>query len=202
MKKYISVALCIFLSFSLSAQEIDESGGPLHVAARAMRDRRYREAEEIYRSILRQTPGDVSVNQMLCHALICENKFLEADSSLRRMVEADSNNIGNYWYMGLSAGTQNIDSVAIVCYKTYLRKSENNPNQKVKAWLYVGSSFRRIMHKQGLSRTQFDDMLFYYKRYLKLNPNDVYAGEVQKFIDSVSPKRPEEGAILMWDETN
>jgi tetratricopeptide (TPR) repeat protein len=167
-----------------------------------MRDRRFREAEEIYRSLLKQNPDDISVKQLLSHALINEKKFLEADSLLRRLVEADSNNAGNYWYQGISAMNQKQDSLAIVLYKTHIRKSEDKPNQKTKAWLFIGSAYRRLMQDSGINRTQFDDMLYHYKRYLVLNPYDPFATEIQKFIETVTPKRPEENGVLRWNEKN
>jgi hypothetical protein len=134
--------------------------------------------------------------------LISEKKFMEADSLLRRLQEADTNNAGNYWFMGISAMNQSKDSVAVDCYKYYLRKTENNPGQNAKGWLYVGSAYRRIMHGKGIAMLQFDDMVYHYKHYLQVNPSDPYAPEIEKFIEAVKPKRPAENGILVWDESN
>lgn len=202
MKNLITWSICILFSLNLLAQEVDEGKGPLSDAAQAMREKRYKDAEEIYRAMLRKAPDDISVKQLLCHALIYEKKFVQADSILRVLVEADSNNAGNYWYMGMSAERQGKDTTAVGCYKYYLMKTENLRGQKVKAWLYVGSAYRRMMHGIGLTQTQFDDMLYHYNTYLQLNPYDTYAGELKQFIEKVTPKRPAEGAVLVWDESN
>jgi hypothetical protein len=102
--------------------------------------------------------------------------------------------------MGISAERQSQDSIAVICFKTYLVKTEKSPVQKPKGWLKVGSAYRRMMHVHGITQAQFDDMLYHYKKYLDLNPQDPYAGELSTFLETVKPKRPGEKGTLVWDE--
>ncbi len=203
MKKIIPLLLIFMSVLPAIAQDDGENPGKLGLAAKAMRNKQYREAEEIYRSLLKETAEDMALRQLLSHALINEKKFIEADSLLEHMQEEDSNNAGNYWYMGISAMNQQQDSIAADCYKKYLVKTEANAaTQNAKAWLYIGSAYRRMMHNTGINQKQFDDMVYHYNHYVLVNPTDPFGGELTKFVEKVKPKRPEEGAILVWDEAN
>lgn len=206
-QKYrIPLLLSFFLLLSpvvsLQAQDDDEGTDPLTEAATAMRRRDYLKAEGIYRGWLRTHPEDVHVKQLLSHALINQKKFSEADSMLRRMVEADTSEAGNYWYCGLSAERQLKDSLAVVHFKKYIRKMANPDNLNVSAWLHIGSAYRRMMHGTGIGQYQFDDMLLCYENYLALNPTDPYSEDLRLFMDDVRSRRPGPGEKLVWDEKN
>lgn len=199
--KLYTVLLIIFLANPLLAQEEDESAGLLEEAARAMNQRNFSRAEEIYRILIQQNKDDATLQQLLCHALINQKEFRECDSMLRRMVERDTNNAGNYWYMGLSAERQRKDSIAALGFKYYILKEKNIRGRNVKAWLHVGSAYRRMMHDSGISRDQCLEMIHYYKQYLQLNPGDPYAADLQLFIENVSLRIPNSGERLIWDES-
>ncbi|MBS3916009.1 MAG: tetratricopeptide repeat protein [Bacteroidetes bacterium] len=199
MKRISILGLLLFSVFSLSAQD-DEPAGKLQEANRAMNQRNYREAELIYRELLSQNPEDMTLKQFLCHALMNQKKYNDADSMLRRMVEKDSNNIGNYWYLGLSQEKQRKDSMAIYWFKYYIQKSKDFTSNNVKVWLYVGGSYRRLMHDTGITATQYEDMVYHYQKYLKLNPGDPYMAQIQDFLEAVNTRKPKGNERLKWDE--
>lgn len=191
----------LLLAINLHAQEEEGSGeGPLQEAARAMNQRNYSHAEEIYRKLVDENKDDLTLQQLLCHALMNQKEFRECDSMLRRMVEKDSNNAGNYWYMGLSSERQRKDSLAAYWFKYFILKSTTVNGKNVKAWLHVGSAYRRMMHDSGITRDQCLDMIRHYAEYIRLNPADPYAGEIQTFIDEVNLRKPEGDERLKWDE--
>lgn len=203
MPRFLSILLLtVFFcsAVSLKAQEDEVPYGKLAEANRAMKNRNYHEAEILYRELLNQNPDDKILQQYLCHSLINQNEFVEADSMLWRMVEKDSNNKGNYWYLGLSCERQRMDSIAADYFKTYIRKTDKFTSKDVKAYLHVGSAYRRLMHDTGISVDQFNSMVYHYEKYLKLNPVDPYAGELESFLLSVKPKKPDIGKRLVWDE--
>ena len=200
MKKILLGLTILLVSLPVFSQKEDESKTKLARAAEAMRGKRYLEAEQIYQSIVNENPDDISTKQLLCHALINEEKFLQADSMLRRMQEADSNNVGNYWYMGISAQKQHQDSLRVLYFKRYIKKTENSLNQQPKAWLFVGSAYRVMMHTKGINIGQYDDMVYHYNRYLQLSPEDLYGGELKMFLENVALKKPEKNGVLVWDE--
>lgn len=204
--KILQIAGTLLLFFSAApamAQEYDDKpGGPYAEASQAMRNKEYYRAAQLYRGMLKKTPEDVSLQQLLCHALILNKDFMEADSILQALNEADTNNAGNYWYMGISAERQAKDSVAAVCFKKYLGKTEGSPSQKSKGWLYAGSAWRRLMHTHGISLAQTEDLIYCYQTYLSRNPTDPFGGALQKFIDQLKARKPEAGSLLIWDETN
>jgi predicted Zn-dependent protease len=202
MKKIILGIFCCSLTFSAIAQDDDAPVGKMAEASRAMNNRQFKDAEEIYRGLIRQNPEDMALQQLLCHALMNQKKFDECDSMLRRMVEKDSNNGGNYWYMGMSAERQKQDSIAVNCFKTYIRKTESFTQHNVKAWLHVGSSYRRLMRDTGITAAQCSDMIYHYEKYLKLNPADPYLPAISNFLVEVKKRKPEGTARLKWDEQN
>lgn len=203
MHRIIKLLLVIFLGFgslNLQAQDDDESKGMLGQAAEAMRNRRFDEAEALYRILINENPDDMSLQQLLCHALINQKEFTECDSMLRRMVDKDSNQAGNYWYMGLSSERQRKDELAAYWFKYFIRKSTSVNAKTVKAWLHTGSAYRRLMHDSGINLAQCLDMIYHYSKYLELNPADPYAYEIRTFLDEIDRRKPAEGELLKWDE--
>lgn len=188
------------MAANLQAQDDDPPSGKMAEAAEAMRYRNFAEAEVLYRELVEENPDDLAIKQLLCHALMNQKKFTECDSTLRRMVDKDSNNAGIYWYMGLSSERQSKDSLAAYWFKYYIAKTENFKGRNLKAWLHVGSAYRRMMHSQGINLKQFEDMVYHYNKYLKLNAADPYAAEIQRFVEEVGLRKPEPGKVLVWNE--
>lgn len=182
------------------SQDDDEGTDPLTEASMAMRQRQFLKAENIYRAMLVRHPDDVTVKQLLTHALINQNKFRDADSMLRRMVAEDTSNAGNYWYCGLSAERQQKDSLAITCFLTYIRKTTVQDQRNINAWLHAGSGYRRMMHVRGITADQLEKMIFYYEQYLILAETDPYAEDLRLFLAEVKTRRPAAGELLIWAE--
>jgi tetratricopeptide (TPR) repeat protein len=202
MKRILPLVFCLFLTINLYSQEDDQPSGKMAEATRAMNNRQFKEAEVLYREMLKQNPDDMTLQQLLCHALINQKKYNESDSMLRRMVEKDTNNSGNYWYLGLSNERQGKDSIAADWFKTYIGKTREFTQHNVKAWLHVGSAYRRMMRDTGISATQYADMVYHYEKYLKLNPADPYYGAIRDFLDAVATRKPKGNERLKWDEQN
>ncbi|MBL7900888.1 MAG: tetratricopeptide repeat protein [Bacteroidia bacterium] len=201
MKKILPLFFVIFLWIPVQAQEDDETTDPLTQAARAMNQRRFTEAEKIYASLLLKTPQDVALQQLWVHALINLKRHDEADSMLRRMTDRDTNEGGNYWYRGLNFERQQKDSLAIGFFKLYIAKAGHKNGFNISAWLHAGSGFRRMMHKDGISNRQVEEMVYLFEQYIGLNPTDPYNTELEYFITEVKSRKPSSGR-LVWDETN
>lgn len=199
MNKFFIIFSLLF-SMPLFGQVDEDSKGPMSEAAIAMRQRRFLEAELIYRSIVDKNPDDLTVKQLLCHALMNQKKYNEADSMLRKMVEADTNNAGNYWYMGLSAERQAKNEWAIHWFKTYLLKTKNANAQDPKGWLHVASGYRRMMHDSGITKLQGDDMIYHYEKYIQLNPTDPNLPLIHDFLEAVKPRLKSSSSKLIWTE--
>lgn len=201
MKTIIVILLSIALCQPLSAQDDDMgAAGKMVRANQAMKERNFTLAAKLYQEVLKEVPEDVSVKQNLANAWIQDKKFKDADSMLNVMIENDSNEAGNYWYKGLCNERQLKDSAAAVNFKQYIQKQSGNATADVKAWLHVGSAYRRMMHEKGLNTAQFDDMVYHYKYYLQVNPYDPFADKLLLFLQQVTPKKPESGELLIWDE--
>lgn len=186
---------------------MDDELPPMALANRYMAQGQYKLAEGIFRSELEQ--NDVpAVKQQLCNALIMQKKYHEADTMLRNLVMLDSNAEGNYWFLAISADRQEKDDLAIFLYKKYIRKAQERivnthsvETENAKAWLKMGSIFRRRMHTKGINDQEWIEMVYDYEVYLKMNPTDTFATNLQDFLDQVRLKRPDpmEG-VLVWDE--
>jgi len=180
---------------SLRAQDAYSEG------AEAMKEGDYRHAENIFRQGLRRTPNDYTLMQLLAHSVMNQRRYREADSLLFEIVRADSNQVGSYWYLGLSLEKQRKDSAALLQYKTYIRKAgqQNNPNSG--AWLRAGSCYRRMLHDKGLNGNELDDMISLYNRYLQMNPTDPMGLQLSRFMEDVQQRRPANYAVRwVWNE--
>lgn len=201
MSKFTRINAALFLLSgiltlgTLSAQDAYVDG------VQAMKEGDNRGAEFHFRRALQRTPGDHSMQQMLAHAIMNQRRYREADSLLYSIVQADSNHAGTYWYLGLSQMKQQQDSAALHWFKTYIRKTVNQNNPNVSAWLQAGSCYRRMLHTRGLNGSQIDDMLSLYRQYLKLNPLDPMIHNLTTFIDKVEELRPSDpNRVWTWTE--
>jgi tetratricopeptide (TPR) repeat protein len=192
----VLLLLAAFMTFgTLSAQDAYVDG------VQAMKEGDYPGAEMHFRRALQRTPGDHSMQQMLAHAIMNQRRYREADSILYSVRQADSNHAGTYWYLGLSQVKQQHDSAALYWFKTYIRKTANQNNPNISAWLQAGSCYRRMLHTRGLNGSQLDEMLSMYRRYLKLNPTDPMVHNLTNFIDKVEELRPANpDQVWVWTE--
>lgn len=188
------------LPMATFAQDDDESLSELAQAQQAMRRKEFLKAEHICLRMLVQHPSDNDIRHLLSHALIFQSRFSEADSLLKKVLESDTNLAGTYWYMGLSAERQAKDLKAVDYFKKYVVKTANPLNVNVSAWLHAASGYRRMMHKEGITTAQLDEMVYLYNQYLEAAPTDAYADNVRAFVDLVKPRKPAPGQKLIWDE--
>ena len=91
---------------NLMAQDFDDEVSPQAKAAAAMRTKRYREAENLYRQMLEKNPESMTYKHMLSHSLILQERYGESDSLLRVAYLQDSMHPGTFWYFGISAERQ------------------------------------------------------------------------------------------------
>jgi len=91
------------------AQDFDDEVSPQAKAAAAMRTKRYREAENLYRQMLEKNPESMTYKHMLSHSLILQERYGESDSLLRVAYLQDSMHPGTFWYFG-KIGSTNVKS--------------------------------------------------------------------------------------------
>jgi len=201
MNKFRRINTALFLLMAtltsglLTAQDAYVDG------VQAMKSGDNRGAEFHFRRALQRTPGDHSMQQMLAHAIMNQRRYREADSILYSIVRADSNHAGSYWYLALSQVKQQQDSAALHWFKTYIRKTVNQNNPNVSAWLQAGSCYRRLLHTRGLNGIQIDDMVSLCRQYLKLNPTDPMIHNLTGFLDKVQELRPADpNRVWVWTE--
>jgi tetratricopeptide (TPR) repeat protein len=182
------------------AQDDDESLGELAQIQSAIRRKEFLKAEHLCMQQLRVHPTDNDLKHLLAHSLIFQQRYSEADSLLRRVLESDTNLAGTYWFMGLSAERQGKNLNAVYQFKKYIAKTPNPLNVNTRAWLHAASGYRRMMRKEGIDSRQFDEMLYLYNHYLEAMPTEVYSDQIREFLDRVRPKKPMPGQKLIWDE--
>lgn len=78
--RWVFLFLAMAMGTLVSAQDFDDAVSPEAQAAAAMRSKRYREAENIYRSLLQRNPESMTNKHLLSHALLLQQKFSESDS--------------------------------------------------------------------------------------------------------------------------
>lgn len=186
----------------LVAQDFDDAVSPEAQAAAAMRTKRYREAENIYRQLLQKNPESMTNKHLLSHALLLQQRFGESDSLLRVAYMQDSTNPGTYWYFGISAERQDDYDRAYGFFRRYIQRSQDKRlsefNQS--AWLHAGSAYRRKMHSKGVTNTEWADMVYCYENYLQAQPADPLVPQLRDFLDAVRLRQPRGGEKLLWTE--
>ena len=200
MAKVFTILASLAMIFSINAQDDSEELDPISAINQAIRKKDYVQAENLCRFELSKHPGDNALRLLYSHALILHSKYSIADSLLRKVEEDDTAEAGVAWFIGLSAERQLRDSLAVVYFKQYIRKTKNPLNLNVSAWLHIGSAYRRMMHEKGIISWQVEDMISNYILYIEANPTDPYIGMLQEFSEAVKLRMPAAGERLIWDE--
>lgn len=200
--RWVFLFLAMAMGTLVSAQDFDDAVSPEAQAAAAMRSKRYREAENIYRSLLQRNPESMTNKHLLSHALLLQQKFSESDSLLRVAYLQDSTHPGTYWYFGISAERQDQYDRAYGFFRRYIEKSEMKRLQEFNqsAWLHAGSALRRKMHGQGISVNEWADMVYCYESYMQAQPADPLVTQLKEFVDAVRLRQPRGGEKLLWSE--
>lgn len=73
--RWLFLFLALAMGTVVSAQDFDDAVSPEAQAAAAMRSKRYREAENIYRSLLQRNPESMTNKHLLSHALLLQQRF-------------------------------------------------------------------------------------------------------------------------------
>jgi tetratricopeptide (TPR) repeat protein len=198
---FSSIACTLLLLFFFGSSNVLCAQDAYSEGAEAMKEGDFRRAEQIFRQGLRRTPNDYTLMQLLAHSVMNQRRYREADSLLREVVKADSNQVGSYWYLGLSLEKQRKDSAALLQYKAYIRKAGQQHNPNSGAWLRAGSCYRRMLHDKGLNGNELDDMISLYNRYLQMNPTDPMGLQLSRFMEDVQQRRPANYAVRwVWNE--
>ena len=200
--RWLFLFLALAMGTVVSAQDFDDAVSPEAQAAAAMRSKRYREAENIYRSLLQRNPESMTNKHLLSHALLLQQRFSESDSLLRVAYFQDSTHPGTYWYFGISAERQDQYDRAYGFFRRYIQKSEQKRLQEFNqsAWLHAGSALRRKMHGQGISVNEWADMVYCYESYMQAQPADPLVTQLKEFVDAVRLRQPRGGEKLVWSE--
>ena len=202
--------------------DVGDPGAPPRVLiGRYLKEGHWRRAEGLIRQEMVRDSSDY-YKKLLCWTmieqagqLIEKNKenataqFKEAEHMLHDIMLRDSNDEGVYWYLAMSASKQDQGERALGLYKRYIQKARYRasklPGTEVenpKAWLHMGAVFRRKMHDKGINDQEWIEMVYDFEVYLRMNPDDPYAFNLQDFLDHVRLKRPEPNGVLVWDEKN
>lgn len=200
--RWVILFLALAMGSAATAQDFDDAVSPEAQAAAAMRSKRYREAENIYRQLLQRNPESMTNKHLLSHALILQQRFSESDSLLRVAYLQDSTHPGTFWYFGISAERQDQYSEAYGFFRRYIQKSEQKRLQEFNqsAWLHAGSALRRKMHTKGITVNEWADMVYCYESYLQAQPSDPMVGSIKEFVDAVRLRQPRGGEKLLWSE--
>ncbi|MFM7638615.1 MAG: hypothetical protein ACKO67_02685 [Bacteroidota bacterium] len=200
--RWVFFFLAMALGGVATAQDFEDAVSPEAQAAAAMRSKRYREAENIYRSLLQRNPESMTNKHLLSHALLLQQRFGESDSLLRVAYLQDSTHPGTYWYFGISAERQDQYDEAYGFFRRYIQKSEQKRLQEFNqsAWLHAGSALRRKMHGAGIDANEWANMVYCYESYLQAQPADPMVPQLKEFVDAVRLRQPHGGQKLLWSE--
>lgn len=191
-------AAMLWKATPVMAQE-DESKDELGQAAEAMRKGQFLKAETIYRRLIVKNPDDIAMKHLLCHALMNRSKFRECDSLLKEVMKLDTNNIGTYWYLALSANRQRDDTLTEQRFGYYISKFKESNAFDKKAYLQAGSALRRLMKDSGIDYAQAERLQMYYQNYIELSPTDPVIASMKDFLEALKKRLPAEGERLQWD---
>ena len=187
MKKGISILYFLGLTLLSVAQghyNYNSEGN------KKLNERQYREAELIFKEGINKFPELTELYVGLSHSLIYQKKHTEADSFLDVLNEMDTANAGGRWFKGMNYYFWKKDSLSIAWFKKFIPLAKpGDKNQRIVHW-YIGQSYFHMLKVKGLDYYGTEELLYHFKKFMRMQPDDPYNAEVQAILDKVVSQRP------------
>ena len=124
----------------------------------AQADKRFSEAEAIWRQVIQRDPKNAEAQRKLCDVLDDQNKISEAVVACRQAVELNPTKAQNHFLLGYVLKKQNKLNEAVTAYRTAIKL---NP-QYATAYNNLGIAL--------YAQNQLDEAVTAYRTAIKLNP--------------------------------
>ena len=193
MKK-ITITLLLFLSAFLTTFGQDKY---LDDGNKYLNSGSFDKAEKTFRDGIKSDSTNLIYQCQLGLTLIQQNKYLDAEIILDKILKTDSNNVAAIWYSGISNFKNGQDKKAILRFEKALTLLDKNSGQYYSANWFIGKSYSILLKTDGLSYQETDRMFECYEEYLRLQPNANDAAQIREYIDHKKKRRPPSN-VLKW----
>jgi tetratricopeptide (TPR) repeat protein len=157
----------------------------------------FEKAEKIFREGIKSDSTNLIYQCQLGLTLIQQEKYLDAEIILDKILETDSNNVAAIWYSGIGNFKNGQDRIAITRFEKALTLLDKSRGQYYSANWYIGKSYSILLKTDGLSYHETDRMFECYEEYLRLQPNAKDAAQIREYVDRKRKRRPSSN-VLKW----
>ncbi|MCS3531807.1 tetratricopeptide repeat protein [Chryseobacterium sp. JUb7] len=178
--------LLLFSSSLVFSQNFLDDGNNL------ISEKKFSEAESVFRKGLKQEPENLIFKSQLALALINQNKNNQAEKIITEILKKDPSFSAALWYGGINNFSNNKPDFhkAIDYFERFYHLIDKNSDQYFAVNFYIGNSYRNLLGTEGLSYDEVSRMLEAYKIYIEMQPDADDINDARQFIQKAEANRP------------
>lgn len=147
-------------------------------------------AEKTFRKGIKSNPNNLIYQCQLGLTLVQQEKHVEAQQVLEKILLTDSNHVAAIWYSGINNFKAKDDREAISYFEKALTLLDKNSGQYYSANWFIGKSYSILLRNEGLTFKETDRMLECYEEYLRLQPDAKDSQEIREYVERKKKRRP------------
>ena len=157
----------------------------------------FEKAEKTFKDAIKSDSLNFIYQCQLGLTLIQQKKYLDAEITLDKVLQTDSNNIAAIWYSGIGNFKNGQDKKAIIHFEKALILLDKSKGQYYSANWFIGKCYSILLKTDGLLYQETDRMFECYEAYLILQPNAKDAAQIREYVDRKKQRRPSNN-VLKW----
>lgn len=193
MKKVLLFGISLIIAISnLFAQDDILAKGNEY-----LNSKEYKKAEKKFKEGIKAQPENLIYQCQLGLTQIEQEQYNDAQKTLQKVIDKDSNNMAAIWYSGIGYFYSKDDGKAIEKFEKALTLLDENSGQYFSANWFIGKCYSSLLRTEGLSYDEVDRMFECYEEYLGLQPNANDAKEILEYIERKKKRRPSKN-VKKW----
>ncbi len=190
MKKYFLLFSVLLFQLAFSQSDFLKDGNLL------LSQKKYTDAEVIFRKGLAQNPKELSLKNQLAFSLIYQKKYAEAEKLINEVLQVEPKNKAALWYGGMN----NLNNKGGSARKAvnYFEKSKSllekdSPKKSITDY-FIGKSYKNLLFTEGLTQSEIDKMVTSFQSFVTTQPKAEDKAEVVDFLAFVKRSKPKKSA--------
>lgn len=183
MKNIILLLLMFTFSNAFAQADFLKDGNAL------LSQKKYTEAEAVFRKGIKSSPADLKLKNQLAFALLSQNKYADAEKLITEVLKKEPANKAALWFGGLNnLNNEGGNSRKAVQYFEKVKPLMESNTSLVD--LNIGKSYKKLLFSEGLTNAEIDKMQTAFTSFVTLQPDADDNKDVKQFLKFVKGSRP------------
>ncbi|TXF78905.1 tetratricopeptide repeat protein [Chryseobacterium sp.] len=152
--------------------------------------KKYPEAEAVFRKGIKSSPTDLKLKNQLAFALMSQNKYADAEKLITEVLKKEPANKAALWFGGLNNLNNKSGNArkAVQYFEKVKPLMEASKTSLVD--LNIGKSYKKLLFSEGLTNAEIDKMQAAFSAFVEMQPDAEDNKDVKEFLKFVKGSRP------------